>query len=68
MAWLYREGKLGEGQPSPWVEEVWGRGAGFARPKDPVTGRDLGMLGEPSGQICSDMLHRSPQLAIFSGF
>jgi hypothetical protein len=45
MSGLYREGQLREGQPSPWAGEFW-----VCLEKDPVTGRDSGVLGEPGSQ------------------
>lgn len=57
-AGLYRKEQQGEGQlrPVPELEKFRVGGEGCASRKDPVTGRDRGMLGEPSGQLQLFML------------
>lgn len=56
MAGLYREKLLGIKIVSPWAGTftVGGR----VCQSSPVTGRDCGMLGEPGGLVCFDLLNR----------
>lgn len=54
MPGFYREGPLGEGQPSLCDEEF--KVGDRVCQSDPITGRDCGMLGEPGGQVHSDIL------------
>ena len=45
------------GQPSPSVGEFWVEGS-VCQPYPTQVGTDAGILGEPGGQGCFDMLNR----------